>query len=266
MICYRLIAGAICLFSAGTNVADAATPEALSWTIDGAERSAIVFKPTTLPETVGAPLVFAFHGHGGNVHQFARRANFQAHWPEAIVVYMQGVATATTVDPEGKRPGWQRNAGELDDRDVKFFDRVLATVREKCKVDDNRIYATGSSNGAFFVYVLWAERSDTFAAFAPCIGLPWPTLNLSSPKPVFIVAGEKDPLVSVDKQKLAIDRVRKLNGAMASGKAMQDGTKVYESAMKVPVVTLVHTGGHRVPEQAPKLIIEFFRGHERVKK
>lgn len=243
-------------------IAHAADPEAFKWTIDGTERSAFLFKPTSPPKSGGSPLVFAFHGHGGNVHQFARRANFQTLWPEAIVVYMQGIPTATTVDPEGKRSGWQRNAGELGDRDVKFFDQVLATIREKHEVDDKRIYATGNSNGAFFVYVLWAERPDTFAAFAPCIGLPWPTLRLTAPKPVFIVAGKKDNLVPFDKQQIAIDRIRKLNSATAAGKTQTDGTTRYSSEDGAPVVTLIHPGGHGVPPEASELIVEFFRAHD----
>ena len=38
-------------------------------------------------------------------------------------------------------------------------------------VDSRRIYATGFSNGAYLVYALACEMSDTFAAVAPVAGL-----------------------------------------------------------------------------------------------
>ncbi len=253
---------ALALLAALTLPARAAEPVTMTWDIDGAQRQALVFAPASPPESGGSPLVFAFHGHGGNMRGTARRMQFQTAWPEAIVVYMQGVPTATTVDPEGKRPGWQRNAGELGNRDVKFFDAVLASLREKYKVDDNRIYAVGLSNGAFFAYVLWAERPGTFAAFAPCIGLPWPTLKLTVPKPVFIVAGKEDKLVSITKQEEAIERVRKLNGATATAQPNDDGIVIYTSDKGPPVQTLIHPGGHNVPPNTTNLIVDFFRAHE----
>ena len=80
---------------------------------------------------------------------------------------MQGLPTPSPVDPRGRFPGWQREVGQSGDRDLKFFDAVLATLKQKYPVDEHRIYATGFSNGAFFTYVLWATRGSTFAAFAP---------------------------------------------------------------------------------------------------
>ncbi len=57
--------------------------------------------------------------------------NYHKHWPEAIVVYMQGLNTpGALTDPDGKRPGWQKTFGDQGDRDLKFFDAVLATLRK----------------------------------------------------------------------------------------------------------------------------------------
>lgn len=242
-----------------------AASETLNWTIDGIERSALVFAPADPPKSGGSPVVFAFHGHGGNSRHFARSASFQTAWPEAIVVYMQGVPTATMVDPEGKRPGWQRDQGELGNRDVKFFDRVLATVREKYKVNDRHIYATGFSNGGVFTYLLWAERPNIFAALAPCGSLPRATLKITVPKPVFIVSGEKDPLVSLTNAQRAIAFAQKLNHTSNDGEPGSDGTMLYKSKDGTPVETLVHPGGHLLPPAAPKLIVEFFRAHQLAK-
>ena len=49
---------------------------------------------------------------------------------------MKGVPTAASNDPQGKQSGWQYHIGENGDRDVRFFDAVLASLRDDFKVDD----------------------------------------------------------------------------------------------------------------------------------
>ena len=76
------------------------------WTVDGVVREAIISIPPEA-KTKPAPLVFAFHGHGGNPTFVARSFHLHTAWPEAIVVYPQGLNTpAKLVDPDGKMPGW----------------------------------------------------------------------------------------------------------------------------------------------------------------
>src|SRR3989442_764734 len=70
-------------------------------------------------------------------------------------------------DPEGKQPGWQHAAGDHGDRDLKFFDAVLATMKEKHHIDENRVYSMGHSNGGGFTYLLAIARPGTFAAIGP---------------------------------------------------------------------------------------------------
>jgi len=43
--------------------------QVMNWTINGAQRQALVFAPTT-DMAVKRPVVFAFHGHGGNTVLF----------------------------------------------------------------------------------------------------------------------------------------------------------------------------------------------------
>ena len=53
------------------------------------------------------------------------------------MVYPQGLNTpGKLTDPEGKKPGWQHGPGAEGDRDLKFFDAMLAEVRGDYKVDD----------------------------------------------------------------------------------------------------------------------------------
>src|SRR5205814_9978801 len=82
------------------------------WTIDGVKREALIYVPSNATATA-APLVFVFHGHGGKMQGAARSMPFHEVWPEAIVVFPQGLKTpGRLTDPEGKLPGWQQAAAD----------------------------------------------------------------------------------------------------------------------------------------------------------
>jgi hypothetical protein len=118
-------------------IADASTPIPMNLQVAGVERQALVFPPSN--STGKVPLVFAFHGHGGNANGFAVHAGIQNAWPEALVVYPQGLRIPTDVDPQGLKPGWQRRAGEVGDRDLKFVDAMMTKLREQYPVDEQHI-------------------------------------------------------------------------------------------------------------------------------
>src|SRR5438477_4485760 len=101
------------------------------WTVDGTSREALLYIPAAAKSTP-SPVVFAFHGHGGTMRNAAVTFDYQHVWPEAIVVYIQGLNTpGLLTDPEGKRPGWQSAPGGQGDRDLKFFDAVLASLKSE---------------------------------------------------------------------------------------------------------------------------------------
>src|SRR5437667_7229463 len=130
-------------FGSASSAVFAVEPPPTKWTIDGVQREALVFLPSTSAKTK-PPVIFAFHGHGGNMHFAARGMAFQNFWPEAIVVYPQGLPTPGIImDQKGEKPGWQREAGQEHDRDLNFVDAILATLREKYSADAARVYATG---------------------------------------------------------------------------------------------------------------------------
>jgi polyhydroxybutyrate depolymerase len=129
-------------------------------------------------------------------------------WPEAIVVYPQGLPTKTTVDPQGLKLGWQISPGQNGNRDLKLVDAVLTHLSQKFSIDDRRIYATGFSNGGRFSYILWAQRPNLFAAFGICAGLIREPVRLTEPKPLLHIAGEKDEVApfQVQQQTIALAR------------------------------------------------------------
>ena len=229
----------------------------MTWSVAGVQREALVYAPAV--RTPHPPLVLVFHGHGGNVRTAVRAFGIQTLWPEAVVVYMQGLPTPTTVDPQGRLPGWQRGPGEQGDRDLKFVDTVLAAMRMRYAVDDDRVFATGFSNGAIFTYLLWAQRGKAFAGFAVCAGLLLPDVNPILPRSLLHIAGEADPLVPFDKQIATIERARKIDAATDPGKPCGFGCTKYLSLTSTPVVKIVHAGGHVYIPAAPKLTVEFFK-------
>jgi polyhydroxybutyrate depolymerase len=242
----------------------AADPVQEEWKIDGIAREALIYLPAKPSET-SAPVVFGFHGHGGSMRQAARSFRLHEVWPEAIVVYMQGLPTpGRLTDPEGKRPGWQHDPGDQEDRDLKFFDAVLKTLREKYKIDDDRVYATGHSNGGAFTYLLWAERPDVFAAFAPSAAGSRSVLRLK-PKPAMHIAGENDQLVRFAGQERTMQVIRRINGCQNSSQEWANGCTLYPSERGTPFISFIHAGDHKYPAEAPALIVKFFKEHSRAK-
>lgn len=261
----------------------------MEWTIDGTKRTAIVIGPDAARRSVGsgsgieagsnaapaaasslAPVIFAFHGHGGNARYSERRFAYHTIWPEAICIYMQGIPTPSKlVDPEGKRNRWQNVAGIHNDRDLAFFDAVLATIRKEYRVDDARIYATGHSNGGGFTYLLWAERAEQFAAFAPAAaGAAGARLKLSvggklTPKPAMHIAGRNDPLVKFAFQEGTMKAVRELNGCDEKGAEWAENCLKYESKTGTPFIAMITDGAHEFPAAAPELIVKFFKEHRK---
>ena len=237
-------------------------PTVREWKVDGVTRQALIYAPPRAGSD-GSPVVFAFHGHGGTMRAAARSQPYHEIWPEAIVVYMQGLPTPGIVDPEGRLPGWQKKPGDQADRDLKFFDAVLAGLRADDRVDPRRIYATGYSNGGAFTYLLWARRGDLFAAVAPSASGAGLVSRDLRPLPAMHIAGEKDQLVPFASQQRTMSLVRKLNGADPVGEPWaKSGPLVatrYSSGDGKPFVSVVYPGTHRYPEEAPGLVVRFFK-------
>lgn len=230
-----------------------------TWTVAGESREAWIVPPRK-PTEGGSPVVFAFHGHGGNVRNAAR--NFRMHevWPEAIVVYPQGLPTKTRRDPEGARPGWQPQGGANGDRDLQFVDAMWKTIQEKFQPDAQRVFAMGHSNGGGFTYLLWLKRPTMFAAFAPvAAGTATPIPSEVPPRPLIHLAGTRDQIVEFARQKATIAGVKQHNGCAEPGEPWGEGCTYFSSTKGAPVVTYIHDGGHQYPEAGSALIAKFFQ-------
>ena len=232
-----------------------ASAEVMRWQVDGEAREAIVYAPAAARGRDAVPLVLSFHGYGDNMQNF-QYTNVHVVWPEAIVVYFQGLERRSGL------PGWQVERGGVD-RDLKLVDVALASLRERYNIDDDRIYATGFSNGGMFTYLLWAERPEVFAAYAPVAARLRPSVRPEQPRPLLHVAGEGDRVVRFSAQLAAIEVAREVNGVGTTTARCGRGCTVYGQGTAAPVMTWIHAGAHVYPRGTVERIAAFFRDHPR---
>lgn len=231
-----------------------------TYVVEGVSREALVFPGTGVAPATGRPLVLAFHGHGGSMAQAARSFGVQKLWPEATIVYPNGLATKGIADPNGGLRGWQQNAGENGDRDLRLVDAILAARKG---VDPHRIYAMGHSNGGRFTYVLWGARGDRFAAYGPSSSPGARLVPTFRPAPAFVTAGEADPIVPFRVQRMTMDALGRLDGVDLS-KATKNGyVTLAPGAQGVELGTYVSPAGHAFPPDAVAATIDLFKRHSR---
>jgi len=232
-----------------------ASAEVMSWQVDGQTREAIVYAPAGSGGSKKVPLVLSFHGYGDNMQNY-QHTNVHVAWPDAIVVYFQGLETRRGLH------GWQGEQGSVN-RDLKLVDVALASLRKTYNIDDDRIYATGFSNGGAFTYLLWTERPGVFAAYAPVSARLRPSVRPTQPRPLFHVAGERER--SFSGQEATIKVAIEVNGVGATTTRCGDGCTIYGSGTPAPVMTWVHTGGHVYPGGTAERIVSFFQEHSRTR-
>ncbi|MBS1708770.1 MAG: esterase [Armatimonadetes bacterium] len=243
-----LIAAAFVILSTNLN------PESWSLSVGGVSRTALVYRPSR--GSGKAPIIICFHGHGGNSRYAARAYDFQTQWPEALVVYPQGLPTVSArVDPQGKMPGWQM-ARLRGNADIELFDALVAKATKEANGDTSRVFIMGHSNGGGFVYTLWAARPDAIAGVASANAAG--AMRVSRPLPAFIVVGDKDQLVEPKLQHSSLDTVKALLGSTPEGgRKLSDTVHAYSG--KAPLVTYIYDGGHDFQKASVPWMVKFFQ-------
>jgi polyhydroxybutyrate depolymerase len=163
----------------------------------GEDRKYRLYVPRGYDPRKAVPLVFAFHGGGpqGSAATAEKGLGFNplADRHGFLVCY-----------PEGVEHHW--NDGRESPRfpkkpqdDVDFVAKLLDHLRANYKIDPDRVFATGNSNGGFFSHRLGWELSDRLAAIAPSAGtLGTTVVGKFAPKhPVHVlhIHGTDDPAV-----------------------------------------------------------------------
>jgi polyhydroxybutyrate depolymerase len=243
-------------------------PISMTFTLQGKERQALVYPVAKANKSKSTkdhavPVVFCFHGHGGSSLQASQSFRMHEAWPDALVIYPQGLPTPGQLsDPEGKRNGWQSKLGDKEDRDLLFFDAMLTELSKKYQIDAKQVFVMGHSNGGGFTYLLWAYRGDKIAAVAPCAALSLRISDQLKPKPCLHIAGKNDGLVKFTWQQRMMSAVKRINGCQDEGEVWAKECLIYrplDGKMGAPMLQYIHDGTHLYPENATSMMVKFFK-------
>ncbi|MFA8440147.1 LPXTG cell wall anchor domain-containing protein [Pueribacillus sp. YX66] len=180
---------------------------------DGMERTYEYYLPSNYDGSKPTELLFSFHGLGSdaegqrsltNFVNIAEKEGFIAVFPNATTLEAGEDSSITLPSLPGAETQW--NDGRVDSYqneqgidDVGFVSELIDIFINNYNIDENRIYATGMSNGAMFSQRLAIELSDRLAAVASVTGgLPSEEFGLKIPKrpiPVIMIMGENDPII-----------------------------------------------------------------------
>jgi polyhydroxybutyrate depolymerase len=171
----------------------------------GMNRSYIVHTPAGYDGKTLLPVVFVFHGGGiGSAAQAERSYGFTdlADHMKFMAVFPDGIDHHWNDLRDASRLG---AAGQVDD--IGFVAALIDQLATEYRIDRNRVYATGISNGGIFAYTLAARLADRIAAIAPVAGnLAEPLASSFGPsQPISVIAfnGTADQFVPYTGGKVA---------------------------------------------------------------
>lgn len=166
------------------------------------DRCWLTHVPEGLDAEVGVPLVIDMHGFGSTSLEQRELSSFDHIADEvgAIVVYPDGVGHLNELDGQTNQAwnaGWccAESATEGVD-DVGFIEAMVEVVVDLHPVDEERVYASGWSNGCAMTQRLAMVASDMLAAVG-CMSMYFLTEPVEeySPIPVMEVHGFLDQVV-----------------------------------------------------------------------
>ena len=152
-------------------------------TSDNSDREYIVYVPESATGSTPVPVLFVIHGTNQTGRVFYNNTslwNPKADQEGFIIVYPTALVHCHFDNGE-QRSVTKWAAGDLGQTDVSngalplcsdepladdilFFDELFATIKNDFVVDENRLYASGFSNGAQMTARLATQRSEVFAA------------------------------------------------------------------------------------------------------
>lgn len=162
--------------------------------VDGFNRNYVVHLPPNYSEIDEAPLILTLHGGGGTAGTFSTLSNMNPAADDAgyIVVYPEGYEKFWA-DGRGGTPA---DAVGIDD--VRFIEQLIDELSSELKVDTDRIYSTGISNGGGMSQLLACEIPSRIAGIAvvahSMIESVRDDCTNTIPIPTVIIMGTQDPL------------------------------------------------------------------------
>ena len=136
---------------------------------DGLTRKYLLYVPSSYDGRSEVPLLFNFHGFGGKVAGYVKSTDMRplADEENFLLVYPQGSLINGFSHWNAATPS-KTNKSDADD--LGFVKKMISAISASHKVDPERIYACGYSNGAFFSYYLGCYLSESIAAIGSVSG------------------------------------------------------------------------------------------------
>lgn len=168
---------------------------AFTCTYDGLSHDVIL----DMPETVeGASLVIMLPGYGNTAEGFRSTVHLEETLCPAgyMLAYVTGApdAHSTTASTE-----WNSGMGLNENKDAEFLVALVEYLEENYKLNSDKTYAVGFSNGAFMTHRIAIEAGDTFEAIVSVAGMMpkaiWEERRQNIDIGVFQITGEKDDVV-----------------------------------------------------------------------
>ena len=133
-------------------------------------RDYTLYVPESYTHDVDTPVLLNFHGGSGNANGHLRMADLRAlsDAENFLLVYPQGSRLETGETHWNPLPPGAEGKSDADD--FGFVEALLDDLAANYRVDAQRVYATGYSNGAGMSYGLACFLSDRIAAIAPVSG------------------------------------------------------------------------------------------------
>jgi poly(3-hydroxybutyrate) depolymerase len=177
----RILIAATALASLAASVFAQNPSFLLNVQVGGTKRAALVRVPSGLPEK--PPVVFYVHGatDSGGWFQKMGGTDATADREKYICIY-------TCAEANCHSGVWQDMQGTSN---FPYFFALLDSVDARYKIDRNRVYMTGFSQGGFISFSAACNYSDVFAAVAPISGYisPTATCNIKRPVPIYLTWG-----------------------------------------------------------------------------
>ncbi len=191
------------------------------------------------------PLIFLFHGYGGNglsgglgIDHYAKN-------------------NAIIVGADGLNNQWNQTSTE---QDLQFFDSMLETITTQYCIDNNRVFSYGFSMGGYFSNLLACERGDVLRASASIAGGPRGN-SCKGKAGAWFLHDSNDEAIHISQGIAARDKAIAINGCSQETVNVENDCVQYQGCSDAPVVWCQTTGfGHDIRgDVAPLQVWKFFQ-------
>jgi polyhydroxybutyrate depolymerase len=191
------------------------------------------------------PLIFTWHGSGGN------------GLSGGLDIESSSKNDAIIVAPDGLNNSWN---SDKDSNDLVFFDRMLDTIERGYCIDRSRIFSYGFSVGGYFTNLLACERGNELRATAAIAGGPAGE-NCHGKVAAWFLHDQDDDAVPIAEGIAARDRALRMNGCSTNTEDEGRGCVRYQGCDEAPVVWCESSGrGHDIRGSfAPPRVWRFFQ-------